>query len=81
MFVKPGSGWATATETAKLIPLTGRRMRALAFPSPSVGTRWWWEHASSDSGRGSAYVFVKPGSGWANAIETAKLTASDGAFE
>ena len=28
---------------------------------------------------GSAYVFVKPGSGWANMTETAKLTASDGA--
>ena len=28
---------------------------------------------------GSAYVFVKPAGGWANATETAKLTASDGA--
>ena len=29
--------------------------------------------------QGSAYVFVKPAAGWANAAETAKLTASDGA--
>ena len=28
--------------------------------------------------RGSAYVFVKPVGGWANATQTAKLTASDG---
>ena len=32
-----------------------------------------------DSSRGSAYVFVKPASGWTNANQTAKLTASDGA--
>ena len=29
--------------------------------------------------QGAAYVFVKPGSGWASGTETAKLTASDGA--
>lgn len=28
--------------------------------------------------RGAAYVFEKPGGGWANATESAKLTASDG---
>ncbi|MCP4373695.1 MAG: hypothetical protein GY797_37180, partial [Deltaproteobacteria bacterium] len=28
---------------------------------------------------GAAYVFVKPGSGWADMPQTAKLTASDGA--
>ncbi len=33
----------------------------------------------SNSVQGAAYVFVKPGSGWATETETAKLTASDGA--
>jgi FG-GAP repeat len=32
-----------------------------------------------NAGQGAAYVFVKPASGWANATETARLTASDGA--
>ncbi|MGA8150430.1 MAG: hypothetical protein WB952_05730 [Terriglobales bacterium] len=32
------------------------------------------------SGSGAVYVFVKPTTGWANLTETAKLTASDGAF-
>ena len=32
--------------------------------------------AAADTG--SAYVFVKPGGPWANATETARLTASDG---
>ena len=30
-----------------------------------------------DDNSGSAYIFEKPGSGWVNATETAKLTASD----
>jgi hypothetical protein len=30
-------------------------------------------------GEGDGYVFVKPKTGWANATETAELTASDGA--
>jgi hypothetical protein len=30
-------------------------------------------------GSGAVYVFVKPASGWANATQTAELTASDGA--
>jgi len=32
----------------------------------------------SNAAQGAAYVFVKPGSGWADMTETAKLTASDG---
>src|SRR3954470_5950690 len=32
-----------------------------------------------NSQQGAAYVFVKPPTGWANATQTAKLTASDGA--
>ena len=30
--------------------------------------------------QGAAYVFVKPAGGWANMTQTAKLTASDGAY-
>jgi len=38
-------------------------------------------HQDDDQGdaSGSAYLFVKPGSGWTDMTETAKLTASDGA--
>jgi hypothetical protein len=34
--------------------------------------------ADENSGQGAAYVFVKPSTGWVNATQTAKLTASDG---
>ena len=38
--------------------------------------------AHGDDGyRGSAYVYVKPGGGWVNATQTAKLTASDRAAD
>ncbi len=33
----------------------------------------------ASAGQGAAYVFVRPNAGWANATESAKLTASDGA--
>ena len=80
VFVKPGSGWANATETAELTA-SDRAVNdnfgvsvAISGDTVVVGAN------GDDSNRGSAYVFVKPGSGgWANATETAKLTASDGA--
>lgn len=34
---------------------------------------------TGNTAQGAVYVFVKPASGWVNATETAKLTASDGA--
>ncbi len=34
-----------------------------------------------DNNRGSAYVFIKPSGNWANAIQTAKLTAPGGASD
>lgn len=36
-------------------------------------------HALQDAAEGAVYVFTKPAGGWADAVETAKLTASDGA--
>ncbi len=37
------------------------------------------DDVGANANQGSAYVFVKPGAGWASGNETAKLTASDGA--
>src|SRR5437879_6023180 len=43
-----------------------------------VGTQY--AKVGSNTGQGAAYVFVKPGGGWATTSAfTAKLTASDGA--
>lgn len=82
VFVKPGTGWADGTETAKLTAsdaASGDRFGeavALSGDTALVGAR------NGDAGiadSGSAYVFVKPISGWATGTETAKHTASDAA--
>ncbi|GIW41370.1 MAG: hypothetical protein KatS3mg076_1947 [Candidatus Binatia bacterium] len=75
VFVKPGTGWVDMTETAKLTASDGAagdefgRSVAISGDTAVVGA----------PGKGSAYVFVEPATGWAgNLTETAKLTASDG---
>ena len=78
VFTKPGTGWATATETAKLTASDGvvgdwfGQSVAVDGDTVVVG-------ASEDDESGSAYVFTKAAdSVWTDATETAKLTASDG---
>ncbi|HEY52587.1 MAG TPA: hypothetical protein G4N94_03935 [Caldilineae bacterium] len=79
VFEKPGDGWANATETAVLSASDGAagdyfgRAVAVSGDTVVVGAE------GDESSKGSAYVFEKPGGGWANATETAKLSASDGA--
>jgi hypothetical protein len=69
VFVKPATGWANITETAKLTASDGD-----PFLGSSVAISGNMAVAVSISG---VYVFVKPASGWRNMTETAKLTASD----
>jgi hypothetical protein len=83
-FSKPTSGWATATETAKLtasdaaqyvglgqyLDIAGDGSTIIAG-DPNVSV-------NGHSYAGALYEFSKPASGWATAAETAKLTASDG---
>jgi hypothetical protein len=82
VFTEHGDGWANATQTAVLSASDGAARDNLGFsvavsggvivagaPSHPVG---------ANAGQGATYVFVKPPSGWANAIQTAELTASDG---
>jgi hypothetical protein len=87
VFVKPSSGWATATETAKLTASDGAAKDNLGN---SVGTNSdgstivagaLGATIGSNLRQGAAYVFVKPSSGWATTTESAKLTASDGAAQ
>ncbi|MDH3328661.1 MAG: FG-GAP repeat protein [Desulfobulbaceae bacterium] len=80
VFVKPGSGWANATQTSKLTASDGAagdgfgRSVALSGYVAVVGA-----YQFTSNGPGAAYVFVEPGSGWADATQTSKLTADDGA--
>ncbi len=83
VFVKPGGGWVSATETAKLTASDGAASDHLGTSVAVSGDTVVVGRPSTVArlGQGSAYVFVKPGGGWVSATETAKLTASDGAAD
>ena len=82
LFVKPNGGWVTATQTAKLTAYDGATSdsfgHAVAMDGDTVVVGAYRDD-DNGLGSGSAYVFTKPSDGWADATETAKLTASDGA--
>ena len=86
VFVRPATGWANMTEMAKLpawhgadakfgssVAISGNTI-AVGAPSQPVFAGF-----KPNDFQGTAYVFVKPVSGWADMTPTAKMTASDGA--
>ncbi len=87
VFVKPASGWADATETAKLttwLNASGAAAGGKFGTSVALDGDTMVLGAPGDDENGlesgAAYVFAKPANGvWAAATETAKLTAFDGA--
>jgi hypothetical protein len=85
VFVKPESGWADMTQTAKLMASDGAASdylgNSVAVSGDRVVVGAYIDDIGSNANQGSAYVFEKPASGWADMTETAKLTASDGAAQ
>jgi len=82
VFLRPSGGWAnTNQEDAQLTPsdwVAGDYLHDISISSD--GTTIVAGTYLKNSGQGAAYVFVKPGSGWADSSqEDAKLLASDGA--
>jgi FG-GAP repeat len=78
IFVEPNTGWAT----------TSQFNAELAASDGSLYDRFGWSSAmyrdtvvigayGTNGYAGSAYVFVKPASGWSNTTQTAELTGSD----
>jgi hypothetical protein len=91
VYVKPASGWANMTQVAKLtssdngegfgisVAITGNVIVVGAANTSNFSKSILNRPTSVPAaGPGSAYVFVKPASGWKDMTETAKLTASDG---
>ena len=84
VFVKPSGGWAgSLNEDAKLTASDAAALdvfgRAVSISGDTIIVG---ANSDDDGGTnsGSAYVFVKPGGGWAGSLnEDAKLTASDAA--
>ena len=83
VFSKPSAGWISMTETAKLTSSDASvndyfgKSVSISGDNILVGC-----HGNDDDGEdsGSAYVFIKPSTGWINMTENLKLTASDGAL-
>ncbi len=82
VFVKPASGWAQAAPTAQLTASDGGAGDGLggsvAISGDTIVTGGADHAVGAKPFQGAAYVFVRPASGWANATQTAILTASDG---
>ncbi len=83
VFVEPGTGWASATETAKLTASDAQANDYLGYSvaiSPNGSTVVAGApQLNTNLFPGAAYVFSKPAGGWTTGTQTAKLTASDGA--
>ncbi|HSF16332.1 MAG TPA: PKD domain-containing protein [Vicinamibacteria bacterium] len=85
VFVEPVGGWTyhTLMETAKLTASDGaaqdRFGKWVAIDGDTVVVGANLDDVGANANQGSAYVFVKPGGGWATTSSfDAKLTASDG---
>ncbi len=83
VFVKPTAGWPFLTQVAKLTASDGAFHDQFGWcVDVSGNTIVVGANNDDNSGftsNGSVYVFVKPGSGWTDMTETAKLIASDAA--
>jgi len=81
VFVKPGSGWGNMTQKAKLTASDKAAGdwfgHSVAISGDVVVVGAPYADPGGTGTAGAAYVFVKPGGGWANMTQTAKLTASD----
>ena len=84
LFVRPASGWASGTESAKLVASDGIALDTLGFAAGDHSVAISGDTLVVGNGfknhfRGAAYVWEKPASGWAGTLlSNAKLAASDG---
>jgi hypothetical protein len=78
VFLKPASGWKTASSTAKLTASDGQYndMFGSAVSINGNTVLIGAPYHSSIPYLGAAYIFVKPSNGWKNATQSAELTAS-----
>jgi hypothetical protein len=84
VFVQPRSGWANATETAKLVASDGRSGdlfgEAVAISGDTIVVAAPFHKVGTHARQGEIYVFTRPAKGWSGTLrETARLITSDGA--
>lgn len=83
VFTMPRSGWADATQTARLTAEKGQSEElfghSVSVSDNTIVVGAPFREVGRHTDQGAAYVFVKPVAGWRNATQTAKLTAGGGA--
>jgi hypothetical protein len=83
LFAKPAGGWVDATQTARLTASDGAADDSLGasvgISGDTVVSGAGGAAVAGHADQGAAYVFAKPAGGWADEVQSAKLTASDGA--
>jgi hypothetical protein len=77
VYVKPARGWSTMTQTAELSTSDGAFGSEFASTVAISGNTIVGGEFLNNGSDGAVYVFVKPASGWADAVQTAKLTPSE----
>ena len=78
VFVKPDSGWASATESAKLTASDAAQKDGLGSSIAIHGETILigaFENITPRQGAGKAYIYTASAGSWADAAEMAKLTA------
>ena len=82
VYTQPTGGWTNANETAKLSPSDGQANEQFGISVSASGNAVVvgspYEAIGANQDQGGAYVYIEPASGWRNATQSAKLTASDG---
>ena len=79
VFTEPAGGWADATQTAELSSSASAASDNFGQSVAIAGTTLVAGANLENNFQGAAYVFTEPAGGWADATQTARLTASDGA--
>jgi hypothetical protein len=81
VFVRPASGWKSATQTAKLTASNDTANNDLgqtvAVSGDTVVASVRLHRANPNNDRTVLYVYAKPPSGWKNATQTAELTETN----
>jgi hypothetical protein len=84
-FVRPGGGWSTGTETAKLTAHDGHgtdklgRSVAVSSDASTIVAGAYFATVASNASQGKVYLFTRPGGGWTTGTDQGELTAADGA--
>ena len=75
VFAEPAGGWSSMTQTAELTASDGSGSADFGFSSAISANTIVIGAVNAANGKGAAYVFVRPSSGWMSMTQTAELRA------